>query len=280
MSLVLIAEANATTPSGSENVRALNTVYTKEYWGSLEVAYGQNMMSEGGVEGIEHIFQGVILKNKVALDFGSGLGGVAFYLARTYGTRVTGVEINPEMIEASRQKAPADLRDKVSFILNQDGQSLSFPEDTFDVVYSRGVLVHLTLQQKQSVFKEFFRVLKKGGILVIHDWLSPTDDFWGSKVEELIESEKFPLYALSPKTYQRQLQQAGFTTIKFSDHSKIFAQYNDDVVFHLGEPAVRAKFLNSSDEETLSAHIQGYKNIADSMKDGESISGLFVAHKD
>lgn len=64
-----------------EDVRAINSTYTDEYCHQLELAYGNNMMSEGGGDAIENMFENIDIEHKKALDFGSGLGGVAFYLA-------------------------------------------------------------------------------------------------------------------------------------------------------------------------------------------------------
>ena len=72
-----------------------NSEYSQSYCDLLEVAYGPNMLSEGGSEAIEHMFQHLDLKNKKALDIGFGLAGAMFYLAKTHHTHITGLEVNP-----------------------------------------------------------------------------------------------------------------------------------------------------------------------------------------
>lgn len=44
----------------------LEEEYTPQYCCMLEDAYGKNMMSEGGVEGITHMFSDILLQNTVA----------------------------------------------------------------------------------------------------------------------------------------------------------------------------------------------------------------------
>ena len=55
----------------------------------LEAGYGKSMMSEGGASAIERLFEGILLEGKKALDIGSGLGGVPFYLAENHSMEVT-----------------------------------------------------------------------------------------------------------------------------------------------------------------------------------------------
>lgn len=58
----------------NDSFSTMEEEYTPEYCHELEAAYGKGLMSEGGFEGIEHMFEGISLEGKKALDIGSGLG--------------------------------------------------------------------------------------------------------------------------------------------------------------------------------------------------------------
>ena len=81
--------------------------YTPQYCLQLEAAYGEGMMSEGGSEAIEWMFDLIPIEGKMALDIGSGLGGVPLYLAKQYGMHVTGLEVNPWMVGRVKKKNTA-----------------------------------------------------------------------------------------------------------------------------------------------------------------------------
>lgn len=84
--------------------------YTSEFCLLLEEHYGPGMMSEGGSQAIEHMFEGVALSNKKALDVGCGLGGVPLYLVETHNMDVTGLEINQWMVQESIKRIPKKLK--------------------------------------------------------------------------------------------------------------------------------------------------------------------------
>lgn len=263
-----------------ENITAINQTYTKEYCHQLELAYGDSMMSEGGIKGIEKMFQGVDIKGKKLLDFGSGLGGVAVYLASRHQARVAGIEINEPMIKEARRRLPADLRNKVTYDHIDSDLKLPFPDDSFDVVYSKGVIVHLSQEQRNDVFKEFHRILKKGGKVVIHDWLSPTDANWSSQVGKLIETEALPLFAFSKDSYKEHMESAGFRDCCLTDMTSLYAQHNQDIVDRLRSKPIKSKFIETYGADVFVEHLEGYQNIVTAHKSGDLLNVKITAVKE
>lgn len=104
---------------------------------------------------------------KRALDVGTGMGQFAFYLARA-GFSVTGIDLSGEMITRAKRHA-AEHHLPVDFVTG-DAESLSFEDNSFDVLVSRNLL--WTLPHPEKALKQWQRVVKPGGRLVI------SDGFW------------------------------------------------------------------------------------------------------
>jgi len=258
----------------------LNATYTKEYCESLEMAYGKDLMSEGGGKEIDAMVSGVDVRNKKVLDFGSGLGGMAFHLALNYNAYVTGIEINPETIAIAQKNTPPQVKDRVSFILSTDGKTLPLADEAFDVIVSKGVIIHLSSKQREIAFQELYRVLKKGGALLIHDGLSPEQDKWSTEVEDLMQTESLPLYAYSFQTYQAHLSACGFKKIRHEDRSQISSQYHNDIINRLQSEPMRSHFIEKYGEKTLLEHIKGYHNIIKAHQSGDLINMRIVTYKE
>ncbi len=99
------------------------------------------------------------------LDVGCGIGGSSRVLARDYGFNVTAVTISPSQVERATQLTPAGVSAK--FIVD-DAMALSFPDQSFDVVWSVEAGPHMP--DKAIFARELLRVLKPGGLLVVADW--------------------------------------------------------------------------------------------------------------
>ncbi|MBT4484348.1 MAG: class I SAM-dependent methyltransferase, partial [Candidatus Latescibacteria bacterium] len=108
---------------------------------------------------------------KRALDIGTGTGDFAVYLARL-GCKVTGIDISEAMIHRAEQN-PLAQQHTIDFRPG-DAEELLFDSETFDIVVSRNLL--WTLPHPEKALKEWRRVLKPDGILVISDglWLNIT----------------------------------------------------------------------------------------------------------
>ena len=99
------------------------------------------------------------------LDVGCGIGGSSRILARDYGLSVTGVTISPQQVVRARQLTPTDV--DATFKVD-DAMALSFPDASFDVVWSVEAGPHMP--DKAVFARELMRVLKPGGTLILADW--------------------------------------------------------------------------------------------------------------
>ena len=99
------------------------------------------------------------------LDIGCGIGGPARWIAYAFGCRVTGIDLTPEFCAAARELNDiTGMSDRVT-ILEGSALSLPLPDVTFDRTYSQNVLMNIA--GKTGVYREAFRVMKPGGLLVL-----------------------------------------------------------------------------------------------------------------
>lgn len=99
------------------------------------------------------------LDGKKVLELGAGTGGTATLLAKR-GASVTGIDLLPFRIdEAALRANEHNVGESVDFAL-MDAMHLAFPDNTFDFVISKSVLV---FTEHSETAKECYRVLKPGG---------------------------------------------------------------------------------------------------------------------
>lgn len=106
--------------------------------------------------------------NSLVLDAGSGEGNVAINLAEKYGLHIYGVDLLDFAVSNALSKSKKlNLQDKVKFKVG-DYTKLDFHDKTFDGVYTMETLVHVPDYKK--ALKEFYRVLKPNGKLVLFEY--------------------------------------------------------------------------------------------------------------
>jgi len=111
---------------------------------------------------------GTIKKGDIVLDLGSGAGFDVFLAAKKVGKKgkVIGVDMTPEMIKKAQANAIKYDYKNVEFKLG-DIEELPIENDYIDVIISNCV-INLA-PNKDKVFKESFRVLKKSGKMFVSD---------------------------------------------------------------------------------------------------------------
>ena len=108
------------------------------------------------------------LKGKLVLDVGCGMGRFA-EVATRWGARVVGVDLS-----AAAEVAAKNLADRDFVAFQADVFALPFAPESFDVIYSIGVLHHTP--DCEAAVKALDKYLKPGGLLVV--WLYSGYNKW------------------------------------------------------------------------------------------------------
>ena len=143
------------------------------------------------------------------LDVGCGIGGSSRILAKDYKFDVLGVTISPQQVKRAQELTPEGVNAKFQV---DDAMALSFPNASFDVVWSVEAGPHMP--DKAVFARELLRVLKPGGILVVADWNQRDDrtiplNFWEKPVmKQLLDQWSHPAFS-SIEGFSELLEETG-----------------------------------------------------------------------
>lgn len=136
--------------------------------------YDRTQLDEGDVRSSERNFKARTgftpeeLRGKLVLDVGCGMGRFA-EVATRYGARVVGIDLS-----AAAEVAARNLANREFIALQADVFQLPFAPESFDYIYSLGVLHHTPDCEK--AFKILPQYLKPGGQIAI--WVYSAYNKW------------------------------------------------------------------------------------------------------
>ncbi|MFI5416355.1 MAG: arsenite methyltransferase [Nitrososphaerales archaeon] len=154
-------------------------------------------------------------EGETVLDLGSGAGIDAFLSANKVSKsgKVIGIDMTDEMLEKARTNARNGNYTNVEFRKGDIEKNIPVNDDTIDAVISNCV-INLT-SDKTSAFKEVYRILRKGGRMVISDLVTDKElepdqvnaEQWCSCIDG----------ALTQEHYIESIKKAGFLDVNVLD---------------------------------------------------------------
>tara|TARA_R110002110_G_scaffold195770_1_gene405457 strand:+ start:72295 stop:73056 length:762 start_codon:yes stop_codon:yes gene_type:complete len=239
----------------------------------FEAIYGRGLISLGGYPAVDNMLKNLDITDKKLLDVGSGIGGMAHYIAQRYNAGVTGLEIRPWMAEHALQQASDDIKDRVNFVIYNPDGTTPLPSEQYDVIYSKGVLTNIS--NKPILLAELYRLLKPRGYLCLIDWLVPESQ--GPKYEILPMGDAS--YKETTNSYQKILTQAGFTNISFQDNSDEYLEYVKLLDTKLQSKEHKTQFKSIINNELRQELINSNHKLQLSIESHQQMSYLIRACK-
>ncbi|HYA93712.1 MAG TPA: arsenite methyltransferase [Thermodesulfobacteriota bacterium] len=194
-------------PSDEAANRAyVDALYRKEEIEGLSKDVTDMSMGCGNPTAIANLNPG-----EVVLDLGSGGGIDAFLAAKKVGPqgKVIGLDMTEEMIHRAQENARNMGFTNVEFKMGEM-ESIPLPENSVDVVISNCV-INLS-PDKDSVFREIFRVLKPKGRIAVSDIV--TDGKLPKFIKQDVEAWTSCIGgALKEQDYLSKIRASGFTNV-------------------------------------------------------------------
>ncbi|MBU3978672.1 class I SAM-dependent methyltransferase [Patescibacteria group bacterium] len=160
-----------------------------------------------------------IVKGINILDVGCGRGDLSIECARK-GAKVIGIDYSKDGINianSSLKKQEVAIQRNVSFF-RMDAKKLKFKDNYFDIVTSIDVFEHLYKDELEKTMHEISRVLKSGGMLLVHTetnkiYLNFTHRIWSYpldqaliKINGLFNKKNYPGMPKDPRNALHKIQ--------------------------------------------------------------------------
>lgn len=124
---------------------------------------GISVLHPGGFASTSRLLQNFNLdKQRKVLDIACGKGTTSVLIAKKYGCRVVGIDINPVLIADAKKLAKRDRVDKLIDFHVADATHLPFNDNYFDASIAQAMLV--LIEDKEAVIREALRVIKPSGL--------------------------------------------------------------------------------------------------------------------
>lgn len=163
------------------------------------------------------------------LDVGAGYGGAARHLAKTYGCKVTCLNLSEVENERNRALNREQGVDHLVEVVDGSFEDLPFQDNAFDVLWSQDAFLHSG--DRARAIEEAVRVLRPGGQFTFTDPMA-ADHAQQTTLTPILDRLKLESMG-SPGFYRRELYRLGVRSVEFEDETQQLANHYQRVLDEL-----------------------------------------------
>lgn len=207
------------------------------------------------------------------LDVGSGLGGATRFVANTYGSRVTGIDLSQEYTDTGEALNNWVKLDKQITLQQGSALTMPFEDETFD----GGFMLHIgmNIEDKVKLFSEIYRVLRPGATFGVYDIMRQNGGELSFPVPWATDKSTNKL--ATPDQYKQALSRAGFEVSSENNRSEFALEFFKQMRVKTeanGGPAPLGLHTLMKDSTSIKL-----KNMVDNIAAGYIAPVEIIAHK-
>jgi ubiquinone/menaquinone biosynthesis C-methylase UbiE len=156
------------------------------------------------------------------LDVGSGLGGVARYLADECGCHATGIDLTPEYVDVAKMLTErTGLTNKVEFVVGS-ALDLPWPENSFDAAVTFHVAMNIA--DRPGLYGNVARVLRSRGSFAVYDVMKGPEQGMLYPLPWAETSDTS--FLVTPEEMRTLLDEAGFDVVVEEDRREVALEHH------------------------------------------------------
>lgn len=203
--------------------------YDEKALSTLAILFAPGFVHLGAQTWVKSLCQEFKLPGKKVLDFGSGAGGPACWIAKNCEAQVTGLEFSKLLVEHSQALAAKEnLSNRLEFLLLNDSELAL--NQKFDFIFSINTLSRC--KDKDNLFAQLSSALRSNGTLAIMDWFHKSPHY-SEATEAFFKFTDGIFYLNTPQEYLQRLEKSKLSYVNFKDNTKDILQCAEELIMAL-----------------------------------------------
>lgn len=194
---------------------------------------GKTKLRPGGITATNWLFEKISFsKDLKVLEVACNEGDNLIGFAKQYGNVNYGIDNNESWLNNGIEKVKLEKLEEQVKLKVGNATELPFEDNFFDVVINEAMLTMLTQKDKERAVREYYRVLKPGGILLTHDVRQIKED--NEEVKKLQHVLHISALPLTLDSWVELFDSAGFKNIEY-DTNKMTLLTDEGLLLDEGE---------------------------------------------